>query len=75
MRSPPGAPRVNAHAKRWVRTVRRECLDRMLIYNPRHLRVVLDEYVRSPTLRRSTRRSSTTSSRRPGTTSSGTPTT
>ncbi|MFC6022701.1 integrase core domain-containing protein [Plantactinospora solaniradicis] len=46
LRSPPGAPRANAHAERWVRTVRRECLDRMLIYNPRHLHLVLDEYVR-----------------------------
>ncbi|MFC6021591.1 integrase core domain-containing protein [Plantactinospora solaniradicis] len=46
LRSPPGAPRANAHAECWVRTVRRECLDRMLIYNPRHLHVVLDEYVR-----------------------------
>ncbi|WP_346263917.1 integrase core domain-containing protein, partial [Plantactinospora sp. ZYX-F-223] len=46
LRSPPGAARANAHAERWVRTVRRECLDRMLIDNPRHLHVVLDEYVR-----------------------------
>ncbi|MFC6022943.1 integrase core domain-containing protein [Plantactinospora solaniradicis] len=45
LRSPSGAPRANAHAERWVGTVRRECLDRMLIYNPRHLQVVLDEYV------------------------------
>jgi putative transposase len=45
LRSPPGAPGANAHAERWVRTVRRECLDRTLIYNPRHLHVVLDEYV------------------------------
>jgi transposase InsO family protein len=45
LRSPPRAPRANAYAKRWVRTVRRECLDRMLIYGPRHLLGVLGEFV------------------------------
>ena len=45
LRSLPRAPRANAYAERWVRTVRRECLDRMLIYNPRHLFVVLGEFV------------------------------
>jgi putative transposase len=45
LRSPPRAPRANAYAKRWVGTVRRECLDRMLIYNPRHLLTVLSEFV------------------------------
>jgi transposase InsO family protein len=35
----------NAFAERFVGTVRRECLDRMLIFGRRHLKVVVHEYV------------------------------
>jgi len=34
----------NAYAERWVRTVRAEVTDRMLIAGPRHLHAILDEY-------------------------------
>ena len=36
---------ANAVAERWVGTVRRECLDWLLILGPRHLEQVLREYV------------------------------
>jgi putative transposase len=48
LRTPPQAPRANACAERWVRTVRRECLDRILIYNARHLLAVLRDYQHRP---------------------------
>jgi hypothetical protein len=43
--TPPHAPRANAYAKRRVRTVRRECPDRVLTYSTRHLLTVLREYL------------------------------
>jgi transposase InsO family protein len=39
---PPRSPRANAHAERWVRTVRAEVTNRMLITGPRYLGVVMD---------------------------------
>ena len=45
IRTPVKAPRANAYAERWVRTVRTECLDWLLILNQRHLEAVLRVYV------------------------------
>ena len=44
LRTPVRAPRANAYAERWVGTVRRELLDRMLIFGCRQLQAVLAEY-------------------------------
>jgi len=45
IRTPLRSPRANAFAERFVRTVRTECLDHLLVISRRHLQSVLDEYV------------------------------
>lgn len=45
IRTPPCTPVANAYAERWVGTVRRELLDRTLIWNSPHLERLLREYV------------------------------
>jgi putative transposase len=44
IRTPVRAPRANAIAERFIGTLRRECLDHILITGTRHLDVVLREY-------------------------------
>ncbi len=41
---PPRCPQANGYAERFVRTIRAELADRMLIFGQRHLRHVLAEY-------------------------------
>jgi transposase InsO family protein len=52
LKIPPRAPKANAYAERWVRTVRSECLDWTLILSRRHLEQLLTEYVRHYNLAR-----------------------
>lgn len=45
IRTPYRAPQANAFAERWVRTVRQECLDHVLVWGRGHLERVLRGYV------------------------------
>jgi transposase InsO family protein len=45
IRTPPYTPVANAYAERWVGTVRRELLDRTLIWNHPHLEQLLRQYI------------------------------
>ena len=42
--TPTRAPQANAHAERFIRTIRAECLDWLLILGRRHLESVLRVY-------------------------------
>jgi transposase InsO family protein len=46
IKTPVRSPRVNSFAERFVGTLRRECLDHVLIFGEQHLREVLAEYAR-----------------------------
>ena len=46
IKTPVRSPRANAYAERFVRTVRRECLDWTLVLGRRHLEETLTEYIR-----------------------------
>jgi len=65
IKAPVRAPKARAHAELWVGSVRRECLDRLLILGRRHLQHVLVAYVghfnehRPPGHSASSRRSAT----------------
>jgi putative transposase len=52
VRISPRCPRANCFAERFVRTIRTELTDRMLIFSQRHLWVTLTEYVRHYNCRR-----------------------
>jgi putative transposase len=43
---PPRSPNLNAHAERFVRSVKEECLDHLILSSEDQLRYVLGEYLR-----------------------------
>jgi hypothetical protein len=45
LKSPPQAPKANAHCERMIGTLRRELLERTLILNEQHLRRTLTRYL------------------------------
>jgi transposase InsO family protein len=45
LKTPPQAPKANAYAECWVRTVRTECLGWALVWNRRHLERILTDYL------------------------------
>ncbi len=46
IKAPVRAPRARAHAERWIGSLRRECLDHLLILGRRHLQHVIAAYTR-----------------------------
>ena len=45
LKTPVRAPQANAYCERLIGTIRRECLDWLVLFNERHLRQVLHEWV------------------------------
>jgi putative transposase len=42
---PPSSPNLNAHAERFVRTIKESCLDRMILFGEGSLRKTIREFV------------------------------
>jgi len=45
LKMPKQSPNLNAYAESFVRTIKRECLHRMILFGERHVRHVIDQYV------------------------------
>jgi hypothetical protein len=45
LKLPPQSPNLNAFAERWVRSVKEECFDQLILFGERSLRHVLNEYL------------------------------
>lgn len=42
---PPYSPNLNAYSERWIRSIREDCLERLIIYGPRMLKHAVRQYV------------------------------
>ena len=45
IRTPPRSPNLNAFAERFVRSIKEECLERMIFFSEKQLRAAVSEYV------------------------------
>ncbi len=45
IRLPPRSPNLNAYAERFARSIKEECLNRVVVLGEGHLRLVVQEYV------------------------------
>lgn len=45
IKTPYQAPNANAYAERFVRSIKEECLDRMILFGEGHLRRAIDQYI------------------------------
>ena len=45
IRTPFRAPNCNAYAERFVRSIKEECLERVIVFGERHLRRTIAEFV------------------------------
>lgn len=45
VRTPPASPNCNAHAERFMRSIKEECLDRIVPLGELHLRRLVREYI------------------------------
>jgi putative transposase len=46
LRLPPNSPNLNAFAERWVRSVKQECLSKLILFGEASLRRALTEYIK-----------------------------
>ena len=42
---PPRSPNLNAHAERFVRTIKESCLERMILFGENSLRKAVEEFI------------------------------
>lgn len=45
IRTPKRSPNLNAYAERFVRSIKEECLDKMILMGEKHLRYVVEQYM------------------------------